>query len=284
MRQGKVWRIIAYVILIPLVCLAVYPILFLVTGSLKSSGELSQNLGPILNNSEGFVGWSLLPLSPTLRSYVELLLDSPSFFVMFWNSIKIVVLVLMGQLLLGVPAAWGFAHFDFKGKNILFMVYVMLMFLPFQVLMLPEYLTIKVFNLMNTHWAIILPGIFSTFPVFIMYHFFIQIPKSIIESGKLDGAGEFQILIRIGLPLGSSGIISAVVLSFLEYWNLIEQPLTFLKDQSLWPMSLYLPNIALESAGGAFVAAVITLIPSILVFLLGQDYLEQGIAATGAKE
>ena len=95
---------------------------------------------------------------------------------------------------------------------------------------------------------------------------------------------KFQVFLSIGVPLGSSGIVSALVLSFLDAWNLIEQPLTFLKSKTLWPLSLYLPNISMDNAGLAFVASVITLVPSLLVFLAGQNYLEQGIAASAVKE
>lgn len=93
-----------------------------------------------------------------------------------------------------------------------------------------------------------------------------------------------MIFVKIGLPLSSGGILSAGVLGFLEYWNLIEQPLAFLETQSLWPLSLYLPEISLEQAGYSFVASVITLIPAVFVFLLGREYLEQGIVASAMKE
>lgn len=105
-----------------------------------------------------------------------------------------------------------------------------------------------------------------------------------MESARLDGAGEWQIFMYMGLPLGSGGIVSAMVLGFLECWNLIEQPLTFLKDKSLWPLSLYLPEISLQDAAMAFAASVITLAPALFVFLAGQDYLEQGIVAAAVKE
>ncbi len=88
----------------------------------------------------------------------------------------------------------------------------------------------------------------------------------------------------IGIPLGSPGILSALVLGFLEYWNMVEQPLAFLEDLSLWPLSLYLPEIDLSRAGMALAASVITLIPAVFVFFMGQDYLESGIAASGMKE
>ena len=100
----------------------------------------------------------------------------------------------------------------------------------------------------------------------------------------MDGAGELAIFLHIGLPMGSPGIISAMVLGYLEYWNLIEQPLTFLKNKELWPLSLYLPNISMDRAGVSFAASVVTLIPALLVFLCGQDYLEQGIVAAALKE
>lgn len=105
-----------------------------------------------------------------------------------------------------------------------------------------------------------------------------------IESAQLDGAGKWQVFFHIGIPLGMPGIMSAIVLDFLEYWNMIEQPLTFLRDKTLWPLSLYLPDIAADKAGLALAASVVTLAPAILVFLYGQSYLEQGIIAASVKE
>ena len=268
------------ILLIP-AFLACYPIFFLLTGSLMGAGELKEDLSPVLSGGAGYIKWNFLPVYPTLRSWVRLLLDTPEVFVMFWNSVKMTAAILAGQFLVGVPAAWGFAKFRFPIKKVLFTIYIILMLMPFQVLMLSEYL---VFHLLNTPWSVILPAIFSTFPIFIMYRFFCGVPDAIIESAKLDGAGNIQIFLRIGIPLGSGGIVSAMVLGFLEYWNLIEQPLTFLKDKSLWPMSLFLPDIDLSKAGLAFAASVMTLLPSFFVFLAGQDYLEQGIVAAAVKE
>lgn len=271
------------ILLIP-AFLACYPIFFLLTGSLMGAGELKEDLSPVLSGGAGYIKWNFLPVYPTLRSWVRLLLDTPEVFVMFWNSVKMTAAILAGQLLVGVPAAWGFAKFRFPIKKVLFTIYIILMLMPFQVLMLSEYLVFDRLHLLNTPWSVILPAIFSTFPIFIMYRFFCGVPDAIIESAKLDGAGNIQIFLRIGIPLGSGGIVSAMVLGFLEYWNLIEQPLTFLKDKSLWPVSLFLPDIDLSKAGLAFAASVMTLLPSFFVFLAGQDYLEQGIVAAAVKE
>lgn len=280
----KIFHFTALGLLVLLGFIACYPVLFLLTGSLMSERELAGGLGPALGKGSGYVSWRLLPMYPTMKAYVNLLIDSPEFFVMFWNSIKLTGSILAGQLLVGVPAAWGFAKFKFPFKKALFMVYILLMMMPFQVMMLSNYLVLDKLRLIDTHLGIILPAVFSTFPVFIMYRFFEGVPDAVIESAKIDGAGNLQIFLYLGVPLGSAGIISAMVLGFLEYWNLIEQPLTFLKTKSLWPLSLFLPNIGLNEAGVAFTTSVVVLMPAMLVFLAGQDYLEQGIVAAAVKE
>lgn len=105
-----------------------------------------------------------------------------------------------------------------------------------------------------------------------------------IEAAKIDGASDFQVFLKIGIPLGYPGILSVLILGFLEYWNAIEQPMTFLQEKELWPLSLYLPNIAVDKVSVSFVASVIMMIPAILIFIFGQRYLEEGIAASGLKE
>ena len=152
------------------------------------------------------------------------------------------------------------------------------------VTMLSSYLVLNRLELLNTHGAVILPAVFSTFPVFLSYGGFRAIPAQLFEAARIDGAGEFTIFRRIGLPLGKSGLLSAMVLGFLEYWNMMEQPMAFLDDKALWPLSLYLPEITWVQAGSAFCTSIITLIPAVFVFVLGQDYLEQGIIYSGLKE
>lgn len=261
-----------------------YPIFFLFTGSLMGSGELKSHLGAALGLGTKPMTWSFLPLMPTLRHYVQLLLDSPEYFHMFWNSVLLSGGILAGQLLCGIPAAWGFAKYDFPLKKFLFFLYLVLMMMPFQVTMLPSYLTLNRMSLIDTQWSVIFPAVFSTFPVFIMYRFFGSVPDALLEAARIDGAGEKAVFLHIALPMGSSGIIAVFVLGFLEYWNMVEQPLAFLKSKDLWPLSLYLPNISAERAGISFAASVITLMPAFLVFLCGKDYLEQGIVASAVKE
>lgn len=274
---------IAFLLLLPAVFVCL-PIIMLVTGSVMSNGELTRHLSPIFSNTLDYISWKIMPDYPTFENYGKLLFMTPQFFVLFWNSIKLVGCILAGQLLVGVPAAWAFAAYQVRGSRVLFALYVVLMLLPFQVTMLSSYLVLDRFSLMNTHSAIILPAVFSTFPIFLSYGGFRAIPPQLFEAARIDGAGEWRIFIKIGLPLGKSGLLSAIVLGFLEYWNLMEQPLAFLEDKSLWPLSLYLPEISWTQAGFALCASFITLIPAAFVFVLGQDYLEQGIIYSGLKE
>lgn len=264
--------------------LVVLPMLFLITGSVMGNGELKQYLSPIFAESTEYISWKLVPDYPTFEHYGKLLFMTPQFFVLFWNSMKMVGCILAGQLLVGVPAAWAFAVYKVKSGRVLFALYVVLMLLPFQVTMLSSYLVLNRLEMLDTPQAVILPAVFSTFPVFLSYGGFRGIPMQLFEAARIDGAKESTIFLRIGLPLGKSGLLSAMVLGFLEYWNMMEQPMAFLEDKALWPLSLYLPEITWSQAGYAFAASVITLIPAVFVFVWGQDYLEQGIIYSGLKE
>ncbi len=262
----------------------VLPVLLLVTGSVMDHYELKGYLTSVFMDGTEFIGWKLIPDYPSFENYGKLLFMTPQFFVLFWNSVKMVLCILAGQLLVGVPAAWAFAVYKVRAGKFLFAFYVVLMLLPFQVTMLSSYLVLNRLSLLNTQRAVILPAVFSTFPVFLTYGGFRSIPEQLFEAARVDGAREWYIFFRMGLPLGKSGILSAVVLGFLEYWNMMEQPMAFIDDKALWPLSLYLPEIVWGQAGYAFCASVITLIPAAFVFVMGQDYLEQGIVYSGLKE
>lgn len=275
---------IGSVVLVLLALLVWFPVLLLVSCSFFGEQEIIDCFGGVLLSNGNTVKLHLLPDYPTLQGYVELLLDSPGFFVMFWNSCKQVLPILTGQLLVGVPAGWAFARFEFPGKKVLFHLYMLLMILPFQVTMVSSYLVLDKIQLLDTYGAIILPGIFSTFSVFIITKAFREVPLPLLEAASVDGAGNFRSFWYVAVPLAKPGILSAVILSFLEYWNAIEQPMTFLKTKSKWPLSLYLPNITADKVGVSFCASIVMLLPAVLLFLWGQSYLEQGIAASGLKE
>ena len=144
------------------------------------------------------------------------------------------------------------------------------------------YLTINHLGLMDTVWAVILPGAFSTFPVFVMQRGFDAVPLPLLEAAAIDGATPWQQFARIGLPVGLPGILAALTMSFLDAWNALEQPMTFLKTQSLWSLSLYLTDTTRDLAL-TMAASLFALLPAVLIFAFGQKYLEQGILAGAVK-
>lgn len=170
-------RILIHAVLV-LLCLFIWlPLLLMAGSALMSEGEMLERFGAVFGMGNAPIKAAFIPSYPTLSPFVELLLDSPGFYVMFWNSCLQTGLVLAGQLLIALPGAWAFAHFCFPGKRALFLFYIILMMQPFQVTMVPSYLVLKRFHLLNTHLAVILPGIFSAFPVFIMTKFFASIQR-----------------------------------------------------------------------------------------------------------
>ncbi|MGN1146424.1 MAG: carbohydrate ABC transporter permease [Acetatifactor sp.] len=288
MRQQKgkrkyLLRLLVYPIIVLLGVCFILPIIFLLSGSITDNIEWQERMTALLMDTKGYIEWRWIPDYPTGEHFKRLLFYTPAFMKLFWNSIKIVGLILVGQLLVGVPGAWGFTAFRFRGRQMLFTLYIILMLLPFQVTMLSKYLVLKEFTLINTHAAVILPAVFSTFPVFLMYRSFTAIPKELLEAARIDGAGEIKTFLFVGLPLAQGGIMAAMVVSFLEAWNMIEEPLAFLQDKALWPLSLYLPEIDIAQAGFSCAASLITLIVSLFVFAIFRDSLEQGILASALK-
>ncbi len=282
MVKRKIRALLIRIVLAALLIFMVMPLIMLCTNSLMGKQELMETCGAVLSDYGTKTRFSLFPQYPTLQAYVRLLLDSPEYFKAFWNSAILSVGVLAGQLLITVPAAWAFARFEFPGKSAVRFLYILLLLLPFQVTMVSGYLVLDTLKLLDTYLAVILPGVFSALPMFILSKSFAALPKETIEAAKIDGAGNFCIFARIGIPLGMPGIFSVLVLGFLEYWNAVEQPLTYLKTETLKPLSLYLPMMVKEEIRSAFAASIITLLPAVLLFLCGRESLEKGIAASGS--
>jgi len=274
-RAGVLW-ILAAIVLLPLV--------MTFAASMMGVSELAEYIGPVLGGGAGQARMPLLPALPTLEQYLKLLLDNAKFLTMFWNSMRLALPLVLGQVLVGMLAAWGFARFRFPGRDALFMGYIALMMMPFQVTLAPTFLVLDRLGMVDTPWAVILPGVFNTFAVFLLRQFFRAIPPALTESARIDGAGELTIFARIALPLGLPGIASLFILSFLDTWNLIEQPMTFIRSQVNWPLSLYLTRIGESNVDVAMAASILTLLPTLLLFFYSQSYLVQGIQMSGIKE
>lgn len=272
-------------VIFTLICAAViFPVLLAVVLPFRGNDELRSTLDPLTGSDGSYSAVSIIAQYPTIENFKELLLYTPDFYKVFWNSLLIVGSILLFQLIVAVPSAWAFARFTFRGKKLLFDLYVIFMLVPFQVTMLSDHIVLDRLGLLNTRLAVIIPAVFSTFPVFLIYRGFADIPRDIADSARIDGANEWEVLRYIGLPLGRTGILSCLVICFLDMWNMVEQPLAFIQDKKLYPLSLYLPMLDISCGTMMLAAAVVTLIPAAFVFIIGQDHLEQGIIASALKE
>ncbi len=263
--------------------LVLLPLFLIFINSFMAPDEAVLTYDGVLGGKR-FSSFVLMPANPSLIPFADLLLYCRSFYTMFWNSAAYTALITAGLLLAAVPAAWAFAKLYFPLKKIIFVIYMVFMMLPFQVTMLSNYFMLDRTGLLHTKWAFILPCIFSTFPVFIMTRFFSDLPDEWIEAARIDGAGSLQLLWHICIPAGKPGIAAVTVLMLLETWNTVEQPLFFLKDPSLFPLSLFFPALTADNFGSSFAAAIMMLLPPVLVFLCGRQELEAGIGHLGIEK
>lgn len=278
-----IWIILKVSIYIMAVA-SVLPVVLLMTGALCGESELYDMLAPCVENGNGYATWHFIPLYPTLKNLVEVAFDVPEYYVLFWNSMKIVAFIILGQFIFAVPAAWGLARCKRVWSKVVFFLYMFCMILPFQVTMLSEYIVLNKLHMIDTHWSLIVPMLFSTFPIFIMYSSFEKIPESVIEAAKLDGASEIVIYVNMAIPIAREGIVSAGILGFLEYWNMVEQPVVFIENKELWPLAVYLPMMEKGNMGSSLAMALLSCLPSLLVFYLGKGILVEGISIGSTED
>ena len=265
------------------------PIIFTVCNSFMTEQEISANYGMIFETGESgakpyiseTVNLKFIPDKVTLEQYKTVLLKSPDYLLKFWNSVILVVPIVVFQLLVALFAAYGFTRYRGRIREIIFFAYIILMLMPYQVTLVPNFLVSKWLNLIDTNWAIWLPGIFSPFAVFLLTKYMRRIPYGILEAAKVDGAGEFQIFRHICVPLCKGALTSVAILIFIDYGNMVEQPLILLTDSDMHPLSVFLSKINTGEIALAFAVASIYLIPTLLVYLYGEDYLVEGIAYQG---
>ena len=262
--------------------ITVIPVLFTITNSFMSTSEITEYYQR-MNEVGGKTVLHLIPDMFTFDEYYQILFRRPDYLMKFWTSILLTSTIVAGQVIISSITGYAFAKFHFPGRNTIFFIIIILMMMPYQVTLVSNYIVLDYMGLIGTYWALILPGIFSPFGVFLMRQIISTMPDEIIEAAKIDGANQFQILTKIVLPRSKSGIVSLIILSFIDYWNMVEQPLVFLKDQSQYPLSIFLAQISSSNLGVSFACGVLALIPVALLYLFFEDELVEGIAFSSLK-
>lgn len=278
MRKGKVqkiaYKVVIHIILIVLSLTMLIPFLWMISSSLKTIQEMFATPPTWIPK---YVAW---------ENYTYMLESAP-WVRYFGNTLFITVLTILGQLVTCSMAAYAFARLRFKGRNFIFLLYLGTMMIPFQVVMIPQFKIIKVLGLVNTHWSLIIPGIFNAFGTFLLRQFFLTIPKELEEAAKIDGCGYPRIFWEIIIKNSKPALITLIVFTFMNTWNDFQRPLIFLNDDTLWTLSLGLAKFQgtyLTQWNQMMAGALITMIPVLVLYLFAQKYFVQGIVMSGLKE
>lgn len=270
-------RMLGFATLCALALMMMAPFLWMVLTSLKTQQEAFQ-YPP-----------TFLPDTPQWRNYTQLFTQVP-FARYFLNTTIVTLAVVSGQVLISSLAAYAFARLKFMGRDTIFLFYLATMMVPFQITLIPLYLLVFQLGWVNTYWGLIAPGLSSAYGIFLLRQAFLTLPEELSDAARIDGASEFGIYWRIFLPLNGPALATLGVFAFLGTWTDLLWPLLIVRDQNLRTLELGLAYF--NSAVPQFVqpnwpllmaAAVVVMLPIIVVYLFTQRYFVEGIAVSGVK-
>ncbi|MCJ1673696.1 carbohydrate ABC transporter permease [Rathayibacter sp. VKM Ac-2929] len=267
-------RLLGYAVMIIAAAALLLPFFWMITSSVKTPNEVFSV--PVKWFPETWV-WS---------NYVQIWTQSG---MLTWirNTLLLAVVVTILQVVTGSFAAYGFSRMRFPGRDVLFLVYIGTIAVPWQSYMIPQFILLSNLKVSNTLWAIILIQAFGAFGVFLMKQFYETIPEELSEAARIDGLSEYGIWARIMVPLSIPAIASLTLLTFVATWNDYLGPLIYLRNPDLWTIQLGLQSFVstLYDANYAllFAGLVISVVPIAVIFLLGQKYFVEGIATSGLK-
>ena len=228
-----------------------------------------------------FVRMSLLPSWVTVRQYLNLFLDV-GYLGGLWNSVIVTAPSVIGSLVFSIPAAYAFEVSKHPHKEKLFFVYVVTMLMPLPVVLVPQFVMAGFLGISESVLAVILPAMFAPFGVFLLRQFMKQMPRDILEAAHIDGAGHVKILISIVSPVMKPAIAALALLVFVDYWNVVDQAIVFITDPAHQPLSVGLQRLS-GNFEIVFAASFFYMLPALLVFMHGQDYLVEGMKMSGLK-
>jgi multiple sugar transport system permease protein len=272
-KIAKIFRIVVTLLVAVFAVLCVMPFVWMISTSFKYEIDVMNFPFRLIEDRVNVTNYATVWFKSNFPLY-------------YWNSIKVTGFSLLGNLALTTLAAYAFGRLRFRGKEIIFAVYLATMMIPDQVTILPKYLYFGAMRITNSHLALILPAIFNVFGTFLMRGYFESIPFELTEAAVVDGAGQFRIFSRVILPLAPAGVMTLLLLSFSYSWNEYLSPLIFLISENLFTITIGLQyfmdsastNFALIMAG-----ATLAVFPVLLFFLFSQKYFIESFATAGIK-
>lgn len=271
--RKRIGKILRYIIVIIISVLMVLPFIWMISSSLKAESQIF-----------GFpIKW--IPETFYWSNYKDVWTKIP-FHLYYLNTLKIAISTTILTVITSSLAGYAFAKLKFPERDKLFFVYIATMMIPYQVMMIPQFMLMSKLNLVDSHWALIILGAFNPFGVFLFRQFFMAIPDELLEASRIDGLNDFGIYMKIILPLSRPAIATLVIFSFMHAWNDFLGPLIYLTSDHLYTIQLgmqhfitsYNTEYALLMA-----AAVSAIVPTIIVYFFAQDHFIEGIASSGVK-
>lgn len=264
---------IIFILLTVVAGVMLFPFLWMFLGAVKTKAELFAT--PL----------RLLPEVWMWKNY-RAVFDTIPFLQYYLNTAKIAVCSTIGQVITCSLSAYAFAKLKFKGRDLLFLLYLATLMIPAQVTMIPQYELMNRIGLLNSHWALIILNCFSPFGVFLLRQFFVSIPDSLVEAARIDGAKDWRILAQIMIPLSKSALATLITLKFLDSWNEFNNALIFLNDKAKYTLQIGIRMFQQENGTEytlIMAATVMSLIPIVLLYMFCQKYFIEGIASAGVK-
>lgn len=220
------------------------------------------------------------------ENYKEVWFGKANFMLYYWNSIKIAGLTTLFSCIVSSLAAYGFSKIEFRGRNVIFFLVLALYMIPHEATLVPLFILYREMGLYDTHTGLILMGSFSVLGTFMLRQFFMGIHHDFIESAQLDGAGNLKIFAHIALPLVKSAIVTYGILRFIWTWNDYQGPLIFLRSSAMYTIQLGISQFS--DRHGEFYSLIMAgsvsaIVPLLIVFMLGQKHIIQGISLGGVK-
>ena len=272
-RKKRVVKICIYAGLIFLSVTMLMPFAWMISSSLK----------PDLEVFHFPVQW--IPANPLWSNYVEIweLIPLATF---FRNTIILTVVITFLQVITSSFAAYGFSRLKWKGRDVIFLAYIGTIAVPWQAFMIPQFIMMRNFGLVDTLWSMILLQSFSAFGVFLMRQYFMSIPEELSEASRMDGLNEYGIYARIILPLTKPAIATLTILTATFVWNDFMGPLIYLSSQQNMTIQIGLRMfVRLHSSMYSYIMAgsVLSILPLAVMYFVAQRYFIEGIAASGLK-
>lgn len=274
MTRAKINRMILLVLSVLVSIVFLFPIVWIVLSSFKGGNEI--------------FAWppTLFPKHFSLENYKDAF-EKGNFILYFKNSAIVTICSTALAAVINFMAGYAFAKYDFKGSNVIFLIFISTIMLPLEVLMIPIFQTVKAFGLYNTLAGIIIPPAATPTGVFLVRQFFLSVPDELMEASRIDGASEFQIMKNVMLPIAKPIISVLVIFNFMWRWNDYMWPLIVLRSSKLYTVQLALKSFSGEFSvdwNGLLAMSVITMVPVLVIFLIFQKQFIQGIATSGLKE